>query len=206
MFHVKHEALRAAAEALGVELSTPQAMQLEHYEELLGSTAIPAGMVASGDAARLRDRHILDCLRAAPLVPPQAERLCDLGSGAGLPGLVLAVALPAVEVTLAESRRSRVAFLELAIGELGLSCVRVHHGKAQELEEEFDVCTARAFASLGRSWAIAAPLLRPGGCLLYWAGRTADPTREAPPGTRVGSAFPSSALARSGPVVIMTRQ
>jgi 16S rRNA (guanine527-N7)-methyltransferase len=206
MFHVKHEALQASAERCGVELSANQAVLLERYEELLRSRAMPAGMVASGDAARLRQRHILDCLRAVSLVPARAERLCDLGSGAGLPGLVLAVGLPAMEVTLAESRRARVAFLEFTIEELGLPNVKVHHGRAQELDERFDVCTARAFARLGRSWAVAAPLLTPGGCLLYWAGRGAAPTREAPPGTRVEPAFPSSALARSGPVVIMTRQ
>jgi 16S rRNA (guanine527-N7)-methyltransferase len=206
MFHVKHETLRAAAERSGVGLSAHQAALLERYEELLGSRALPAGMVASGDAARLRERHILDCLRALPLVPAQAQRLCDLGSGAGLPGIVLAIGLPALEVTLTESRRARVAFLELTIEELGLPQVQVHHGRAQELEERFDVCTARAFARLGRSWTVAAPLLTPGGCLLYWAGRGVDPDREAPPGARVEPAFPSSALARSGPVVIMTRQ
>jgi 16S rRNA (guanine527-N7)-methyltransferase len=203
MFHVKHEALRSAAEDLGVVLSPEQATRLHLYEDLLRTKAVPGGLVASGDVDRLRERHILDCLRAAPLVSDGA-RLCDLGSGAGLPGVVLAVALPGVEMTLAESRRARVAFLELAIEALGLSHVRVHHGKAQDLGGAFDVCTARAFASLDRSWATADPLLAPGGRLLYWAGVDVDPS--LPPGTRTVPLFPTSALARSGPVVIMTRQ
>jgi len=198
VFHVKHEGWTPE------ELSPGQLVTLRLYEDLLLSHAIPRGMVTASDSGRLRTRHILDSLRAVPHVPAEAERIVDLGSGAGLPGLPVAVARPDLDVTLAEPRQNRAAFLELTVERLGLDNVRVFPRPAEELASGFDVCLARGFADPMHTWVIARDLLRPSGDLIYWAGRTFK-TDDAPPGARVRTVG-DEALESSGPIVIMTRQ
>lgn len=178
--------------------------RLDRYRDLLRDRAVPAGLVASGDTGDLEGRHILDSLRGAPLVPSSALDVADLGSGAGLPGIPIALALPHVGFTLVDSRRRRVAFLELVVDELHLSNVTVVDGRVEELAPGFDVCLARGFAGPGPSWVAAERLLRPDGRLLYWAGASFR-TDEVPEGARVlGLGDP--ALESGGPIVIMARQ
>jgi 16S rRNA (guanine527-N7)-methyltransferase len=197
VFHVKHEGWTPE------ELSPAQLASLGLYEELLLSQAIPRGMVAASDSGHLRPRHILDSLRAVPHISARAERAMDLGSGAGLPGLPVAVARPDLEVTLAEPRQLRAAFLELAVERLRLSNVRVFPRPAEEITPGFDVCFARGFGDAAHTWATARDLLRPGGDLIYWAGETfrAD---DVPQDARLRGVGP--ALESGGPIVIMTRQ
>ncbi len=207
MFHVKHEgwAGAAGAAALGVELSAEGEGLLGRFEALVVERAAPMGMISKGDVARVRERHLLDCLRAVPLLARHDRRICDLGSGAGLPGLVLACVRPDLEVVLTEVRRNRAAFLESAIEELELPRVSVWARRIETLHERFDVCTARAFADPRRSWAAADPLLEPLGRLIYWAGERYDMSADAPRGVE-STVFETSALARAGALVIMSRQ
>jgi len=199
VFHVKHEGWAEAP------LTAGQRDLLERYEELLRSIAIPKGMVAASDAGDLWERHIRDALRLAPVIPADAARLCDLGSGAGLPGIPLAATISGVQVTLSETRSARIAFLELTVERLQLDNVTVFPGRAQELAEAgFDVCTARGFADAAGSWAVADHLLRPSGRLAYWAGRSFDPA-DLPPGV-VAEHVGEAALESGGPIVIMTRR
>jgi 16S rRNA (guanine527-N7)-methyltransferase len=197
MFHVKHEGWGPD------ELSPGQWDMLSRYEVLLLDRAVPRGMVASSSSEDLRNRHVLDSLRAVPHVDAHARFGCDLGSGAGLPGIPLAIALPDLELTLAESRRARAAFLELVLDELGLQNARVFPGRVEQLSADFDVCFARAYANPERAWAGAERLLRPRGNLLYWAGASFDPD-SAPPGAHVR--IVEAPLENRGPIVIMTRQ
>ena len=179
---------------------------LEVFETLLRDPGVARGMVARGDAERLGERHIDDALRAAPAVPGSAASLCDLGSGGGVPGVVLAIALPAVHVTLTERRRNRISFLEMVVEELLLDNATVAGGDARDLPAaSFEVCTARAFADAATTWEVAEPLLAPGGRLLYWAGATFRSVEVTVPGATLSVAG-SSEVAGSGPVVIMTRQ
>lgn len=204
---MKHEAWVRDAEDIGVDLTAGGAEVLDRlhtFATLLREHAIPYGMIARGDEGRLWERHLLDCIRAIPAVPDEAASLCDLGTGAGLPGLVLAICLPGVAVTLTDTRRKRATFLTLAIDRLGLENTSVHAGRAESLSGGFDVCTARAFSDVAGSWAVAEPLLAAGGVLLYWAGERFQPSDV--PGTARTTYFTTSALARSGPVVIMARQ
>jgi 16S rRNA (guanine527-N7)-methyltransferase len=146
---------------------------------------------------------MLDGLRAAPEVPDTASVL-DLGSGAGIPGIPLSIAL-SNPVTLSESRRGRVAFLEAVIDRLHLTNVEVVLGKAEQIGRRYDVCVARAFSSAGGTWKVAEPLLEPGAELIYWAGSGFDPAELAP--LRVSWRLSTrSDLADSGPLVIMGRQ
>ena len=190
---------------LGVPLAPGQIALLERYEEFLVERAAPMGMIAPSDVPRLRERHILDSLRAVPLLPPATATVCDLGSGAGLPGIPLAIALPDVQITLVEVRHNRAAFLETVIGALGLGQVTVHARRLETFRSSVDVCLARAFAPAPKAWAAADRLLGAGGMLVYWAGATFDPDAAPPLGVDV-ALFPTSALARSGPLAIMTRQ
>jgi 16S rRNA (guanine527-N7)-methyltransferase len=194
---------RSAAGELGVALSEDGTERLIAYEALLQEKAIPLGFVARSDEDRLWERHILDSLRASVDIQ-QGDRLAlDLGSGAGLPGVVLAIAAPQLHVGLVESRLRRVAFLELVVERLQLANAEIVPERAQALEEgRADVCTARAFAPADRAWTIARPLLSEAGRLIYFAG--AEAVLEAPDGARIVSSRPGP-LESSGALVIMTR-
>jgi 16S rRNA (guanine527-N7)-methyltransferase len=185
------------------QLSAAQLASLGLYEDLLLSRAVPRGMVAASDAGHLRTRHIMDSLRAVSHIPA-GKRVVDLGSGAGLPGLPVAVARPDLGVTLAEPRQARAAFLELAVERLRLPNVRVFPRPAEELASRFDVCLARAFGDALSTWVIARDLLDPLGKLIYWAGKTFGVDDE-PPDARVRP-VEDATLETGGPIVIMTRQ
>lgn len=187
--------------SVGVHLSPEQVALLRRYEELLRAS-VTRGMIASSDLSRLWQRHILDGLRGVSLIPSAAELAYDLGSGAGLPGIPIAIGKPGLRVVVAEKRRSRSAFLELTVEELALANVAVHAGSAEELDTGADVCLARAFGEPSRCWEVAEPLLADEGVLLYWAGRGGDVRVE---GVR-SKPFFEPALADAGPVVMMARQ
>jgi 16S rRNA (guanine527-N7)-methyltransferase len=204
VFHVKHEGWPEIAGALGLVLDAEQASKLERYERLLIDRAAPFGMIASADIPRIRERHILDSLRAA-LCVGEARTAYDLGSGGGLPGIPVAIAATGLQVTLVEARRRRASFLELAIDTLELPNASVVHGHVEHLEERVDLALARAFTKAPACWALAEPLLNPQGRLIYFAGEGFDAAQETPGGVRT-TLFRSPPLAKSGPLVIMSRQ
>ena len=204
------------AAAVGVSLDSGSGEALLRFEELLRSKAIVRGLVASGDAVRLRTRHVLDSLRAAAVVDAGDRSAFDLGSGAGLPGIPVAIACPQLRVCLVEPKPIKVAFLELVVAELEIGNVRVLGRRAEELggEEPGDLCFARGFAPLQRSWRVARRLLRPEGRLVFFAGARAQ-TAEPPTGASLAGVRPPPVLEmpgkpgdleRSGPLVIMSRQ
>jgi 16S rRNA (guanine527-N7)-methyltransferase len=200
--------IHAFASRSGIVLPSGAAARLEALGELLVARAIPLGLVASSDAERVYDRHVLDCLRAALVFRPEDRTAYDLGSGGGLPGLVLAAALPGCRFLLIESKRRAAAFLELARERLNLENVEILILRAQEVEAPADVVTARAFAPLQRTWGVAWPLLRPGGRLVYFAGEGFDRPEaaslggpEPPAGIEVAAQVDSSS-----PLVIMSRK
>ncbi len=165
------EPIREAAR-LGLRLRPHQADLLIQFRDLLADRAVPMGLIAEGDADRIWERHIVDSLAAATALRDSDRLALDLGSGAGLPGVVLAVAVPTCRFVLVDSRRRRAAFLEWVVERLRLENARVEAARADELgERRADVATARAFAPLPDAWAAAHPLLRPGGRLVYFAGR-----------------------------------
>ncbi len=200
---MKHEGW-SAHEILGVPLDARASARLERFEAQLLALAVPMGMISKGDVPRLRERHLLDCLRALPLLDANDRRLCDLGAGAGLPGLVLACVRPDLEIVLTEVRRNRASFLERAVVDLELSNVRVWGRRIETLRERFDVCTARAFGPAPRAWSAAERLLEPSGRLVYWAGERFD-IADVPDGVAT-TLFETPALARSGALAIMSRQ
>lgn len=177
------------------------------FERLLVERAIPLGAVARSDLGRIRDRHTLDSLRAVPHVRA-AGLAYDLGSGAGLPGIVVAIGLPDVRVVLVDRRANRAAFLELAVEELGLSNAGVFAGPVEELAEPADACLARAFAPIEHSWEAAERVLRPRGRLVYFAGRELGEggSFRVPEGAVLEAVVRTPVLESAGPLVIMARQ
>jgi 16S rRNA (guanine527-N7)-methyltransferase len=203
VFHVKHEGW-AGVEDLGVDMAPEQLGTLEAFERLILERAIPLGMVAASDGDRLRERHIMDSFRAAAVVAATDRTAYDLGSGAGLPGVVVAIACPDLRITLVESRRPRAAFLQLVVDRLGLSNTVVSNERVEALTEPVDLCFSRAFARVDVAWRAADRLLVPGGRLVYFAGERFD--RSELPDGAASMLVTTSALARSGPLVIMSRQ
>jgi 16S rRNA (guanine527-N7)-methyltransferase len=195
-----------SAIGLGIDLDANQVEALLSFELLLIDRAIPLGLVARGDQPSLRERHILDSLRGVLALEPSDTDALDLGSGAGLPGIVVAIARPSFQVGLVEVRRRRVAFLELAVERLGLSNVAVLAVPARGLDRVVDVCFARALAGLPKTWEIARHLLRPEGRLVYFGGKGFREAGQMPPDASSLRLLRTPALASSGPVVIMTRQ
>jgi 16S rRNA (guanine527-N7)-methyltransferase len=145
------------------------------YTELLAGPGVERGLVGPRETPRLWERHILNCAGLAELLAP-AETVLDLGSGAGLPGLVLAIRRPDVQVVLVEALLRRATFLTEAVELLGLDNVTVRRARGEELagKVEADVVTARAVAPLARLVGWSLPLLRPGGRLLALKGEQAE--------------------------------
>jgi len=147
---VKHDddddetTLRSQAAALGTALTREAGHALLAYERLLRERGVGLGVVSASDASRIRARHILDSLRALEAIRPEDVDAYDLGSGGGLPGMVIATAAPDLKVGLVETRRGRVAFLELVLERLGLPNAFVIPSRIEDLSEPVDVCFARA--------------------------------------------------------------
>jgi 16S rRNA (guanine527-N7)-methyltransferase len=141
----------------------------------LGERGEELGLIGPLEAARLWSRHVLNCVLPAPLL--RAGLVGDIGSGAGLPGIVLAIARPDVDFVLVEPMERRVDWLRSESARLGLDNVRVERARAEDapLVERLDQVTARAVSSLAKLIPITAPLARRGGELLFMKGaRVAD--------------------------------
>ncbi|GIH93165.1 16S rRNA (guanine(527)-N(7))-methyltransferase RsmG [Planobispora siamensis] len=156
-------------------------VRAEAFAQLLAGPGVVRGLLGPREVPRIWDRHLLNCAVIAEAVPADV-RLVDIGSGAGLPGLVLAIVRPDVSVTLLEPLLRRTVFLEECVEALKLENVEVLRGRAEELagRREFDVACARAVAPLDRLLKWALPLLREGGELLAMKGeRAAEELAEA---------------------------
>ncbi|MFI7435301.1 16S rRNA (guanine(527)-N(7))-methyltransferase RsmG [Micromonospora haikouensis] len=151
------------------------------YAELLATDGVVRGLIGPREAPRIWDRHLLNCAAVAERIPPDASVL-DVGSGAGLPGLVLAIARPDLTVTLVEPLARRTSFLVEVVESLGLAkTVRVFRGRAEEAATgstgvgpfSADIVTARAVAPLDRLAAWCLPLTVRGGRLVAMKGASA---------------------------------
>ena len=169
--------LLAAAEAY----FGPRLRLAGRYAESLATDAVVRGLIGPREADRLWDRHILNCAAIAPAMPSGAH-VVDVGSGAGLPGVVLAIARPDLYVTLVESLARRTAYLDEVVRSLGLADrVTVVRARAEEVAENAlmfhvkpaDVVTSRAVAPLDRLAGWCLPLARVGGQVVAVKGTTA---------------------------------
>src|SRR3569833_1868242 len=146
----------------------------ERYTAFLAGPGVVRGLIGPREVERLWDRHVLNCAVLAELIPDSAN-VIDVGSGAGLPGIVLAIMRTDLSVTLLEPLLRRTVFLQECGDLLSLSHVTVRRARAEEVAGEYaaDVVTARAVAPLERLAGWALPLLRPAGELLALKGARA---------------------------------
>ena len=161
---------QAAADVFGEALGKACA-----FASLLATEGVTRGLIGPREADRLWDRHLLNCAVVAELLPAQGQ-LVDIGSGAGLPGIVLAMLCPGLDVVLVEPMLRRTRFLEECVAVLDLPNVTVTRARAEELagSVQADVATARAVAPLDRLMGWASGLLRPGGMILAIKGQSAE--------------------------------
>ncbi|MBM2810261.1 MAG: hypothetical protein HW416_1020 [Chloroflexi bacterium] len=173
------------ARALGLSLTDGQLRQLDELARLLAERAKRFSLTSIRTFDDIQVAHLLDSLTPVPYIDHLAEndqnesrtdeaiRVVDVGSGAGLPGLVLAIALPAIEVTLVEATSKKAAFIDEAISVLGLQNARVIQGRAEDVgrdpqfRERFNVAIARAVASSPTLVELLVPLLRVGGRAIF---------------------------------------
>ncbi|WP_291383305.1 16S rRNA (guanine(527)-N(7))-methyltransferase RsmG [Demequina sp.] len=143
------------------------------FAELLAAEGETRGLIGPRELERLWERHILNSAAVVPFLGQ--GRIVDVGSGAGLPGLVIAAMLPAREVVLVEPMERRVAWLEEAASKVGLANVVVVRGRAEEVRDRVtaDVLTARAVASIDKLVKWCLPLLGPRGHMALLKGRSA---------------------------------
>ena len=193
MFHVEHPAIvvpEVAGDVFGDRLDLAR-----RYVGHLVTSGVMRGLLGPREAPRVWDRHVLNCAVVAELVP-QGARVADVGSGAGLPGIPLALARTDLHIVLVEPLARRVDWLREVVEDLGLP-VEVERGRAEEPAvrrrwEGADVVTARAVAPLARLAGWALPLLRPGGRLLALKGASApdEVTRDGPAVRKLGGSTP----------------
>lgn len=182
VFHVKHV---GPTEAPNGEAGLDEArtifgakfQQAQRYAEILATVGVERGLIGPRETERIWERHILNCAVVGELVYP-GERVVDIGSGAGLPGLVLAIARPDLVVTLVEPLLRRSEFLIETVDQLGLP-VEVIRGRAEDVIVSqrvagSDVVTSRAVASLDKLARWSIPLLRDGGRMLALKGDRAE--------------------------------
>lgn len=151
----------------------PDAEQIKQYVDILADRGIAWGLIGPREADRLWDRHVLNSVAMADLIPDGAL-VVDVGSGAGLPGIPLAIRRPDLEITLLEPLLRRSNFLTEAVDELGLAHrVRVVRARAEDHDGQYDVVTARAVAPLPRLLTWCLPLMGSAGELLALKGNSA---------------------------------
>jgi 16S rRNA (guanine527-N7)-methyltransferase len=172
MEHVSRETPPAPAVAAGVFAHALPGVGA--YADLLAGAGTDRGLIGPREIPRLWERHLLNCGVLTDQVP-ESSTVADIGSGAGLPGLVMALRRPDLTVTLVEPLLRRTTFLEEAVAALGLSNVEVVRGRADALHgvRTFDVVTSRAVAPLGKLVQWSLPLVRRHGLLLAMKGSSA---------------------------------
>jgi 16S rRNA (guanine527-N7)-methyltransferase len=170
-------ALSASCEALGLAPTEAQLQQLQAYLALLQRWNSTYNLTAVRDPAEMLTHHLADCLAVLkPLTAAlPAGRVLDVGSGGGLPGAVLAIMCPALQVSCVDTVGKKAAFIRQVAAELRLPNLHAEHARVEQLKRPpFDLITSRAFASLLDFTTLTRPLLAEGGVWMAMKGRAPD--------------------------------
>ena len=168
--------LRAGAAGLGVDIGPEAAARMARHAEAMIQWNRRVNLTAITDPAEVAVKHFVDSAAAVPLMAC-GDRVLDLGSGAGFPGLVIKLLVPDATVTLVDAVRKKSSFLAHVIGLLGLSGVQARHLRAEDLASEtnrWDRVVCRAVADLPGIIRLARPLLAPGGRIIALKGRLSE--------------------------------
>lgn len=167
--------LREGAQQFSLTLSEKTVSQFVVFVAEIQRWAKIANLLSQTDSETLIRKHVLDSLALLPWIPLGSQVL-DLGSGAGFPGLPLAIAAPGINVTLTEARRKRANFLKESIRRLGLNNAKAHEGRVENLSQKkdlqsaFNVVTTRATWNIPLFLSLASPFLHPKGIALSMKG------------------------------------
>lgn len=181
---IDRDRLVALAAEYGAALTPAQAEQCDRYAALLVEWNRKMNLTGITDPEGMLIKHFVDSLTAAPFLPSDPFSLIDVGTGAGFPGVPLAILRPDCTLTLLDSLQKRLTFLEAVCTALNLPARRIHAraedaGRRPELRERFDVATARAVAPLPLLCEYCLPFVRPGGCFVALKGPDAPAETEA---------------------------
>ncbi len=167
---VTHAALIEGVEQLGLSLSRAQLEQCQAYMNLIQKWNKAYNLVGTSDTQTLIEKHLLDSLAISPFI--QQTPVLDVGSGAGLPGILLAIAHPEIEFTLCDSNGKKARFMRQSVIELGLKNVTVEHGRIQSYHAEQApmIVMSRAFAPLQEALEILADVCHPSGQVMIMLG------------------------------------
>jgi 16S rRNA (guanine527-N7)-methyltransferase len=192
VFHVKQgvdidDKLDRVGEWLGIDWSRDQRVRFRRYQEWLLDEAIPAGGVGSGEALRLFDRHIGDSLAFLRLMDPNAATVVDVGSGAGLPGIPIAIARPELSVTLVDRSERRIGLSRRAVRVLGLENVATRMADISEMQDTFDASTFRASLTIAAATKAFQQLATRGGEGIFAWSRLEHP--KSPPQPQADTIF-----------------
>jgi len=173
------ELVSRGAAKLAVPLAAPEVRRLIDYVRLIERWNATYNLTAIRDPRSMVVQHILDCLAAAAALgrrrgEGRGERFADVGSGAGLPGVVIAIAFPDREVTCIDSVGKKAAFVTQAAGALGLRNLQAVHARIESLDHRFDVIASRAFASLHDFVATTSHLLADQALWMAMKGKRPD--------------------------------
>ena len=171
--------MSVSRETLLAECFKENGPKADRYAQILATWGIERGLIGPKEGPRIWDRHIANCLPITTLIPAESK-IVDIGSGAGLPGIVIALARPDLTVTLIEPLQRRVDFLNEVVAELELP-ITVIRGKAESVKKGFDVVTARAVAPLPKLLPMSWHLVKAGGSLLAMKGESAQEEIEQTP-------------------------
>ena len=166
-------ALKQATEAIELPLTEAQAAQCAHFAALVVETNQTLNLTRITEPEAMAIKHFADSLTLLKAVPElrQKATVCDVGTGAGFPGVPLKIVRPDVQLTLVDSLRKRLKFLESALETLEIPDVTLIHTRAEELKNaRFDLVTARAVAALPKLIGWCGPLVKPGGYFVAMKG------------------------------------
>ncbi|WP_249661311.1 16S rRNA (guanine(527)-N(7))-methyltransferase RsmG [Variovorax sp. PCZ-1] len=174
--------LETAAQQLGLPLSSPQAQLLLAYRDMIAKWNKVYNLTSLRDPSQMLSHHIIDSLAAAPPLQKHLSqaglancRLIDVGSGGGLPGVVLATVIEGLDVTCVDTVGKKAAFVQQAANELGLKNLRGVHARVEDMQAApFDVITSRAFASLLDFVQLTRMHLKKGGIWMALKGKLPD--------------------------------
>ncbi|WP_296181260.1 16S rRNA (guanine(527)-N(7))-methyltransferase RsmG [uncultured Mobiluncus sp.] len=149
--------------------------QMRYYADLLSHEGLEQGLLGPREAGRIWSRHILNCWVLSEFLP-EGVQVADVGSGAGLPGLVLAIGRPDLSLTLIESMTRRCEWLQFCVEELGLDNVRIRNARAEDFrgKQAFSYLTARAVGNLSTLLGWTAPLVKKHGTMLFLKGASVE--------------------------------
>jgi len=161
----------------GINISSHSIALLEHYINLLVSWNEKVNLTAITDREQITIKHFLDSLMLSKFENLAGKRLIDIGTGAGLPGIVLKIAEKQIDLALLDSLNKRIAFLDEVISALGLTNTRTYHARAEDgahtpdLRENFDIAVSRAVAKLSMLCEYSLPYVKVGGIFVAYKGR-----------------------------------